>query len=180
MANSFAFRRAPLKALHLLLTVMTLLVKLPGWTVLLAFPSARQKASWSFKRALLVSIFQHISPALNKWVLIHPIFSSRVEDSRTSPESGRSRFPLTSNPSPNPKSRQASGANPSQSSSPGASSNGPRPSKSRPFACQGIGTTPLGLILLWELVPSRTRKSYTTSTLGLISWRLLIRRGLRP
>lgn len=73
MTNSFVFRRAPFKALYLLSTVATLLVKLPGWLAILAFPSARQKPSWSFKRALLVSVFQHVSPALNK---IGPIKAS--------------------------------------------------------------------------------------------------------
>ena len=66
MASSFAFRHPPLKALYLLSTVATLLLKLPVWAVLLAFRSARQKASWSYKRALLVSILQHILPALSK------------------------------------------------------------------------------------------------------------------
>ena len=66
MTSSFVFRHTPLKVVYLLSTVGTLLVKLPGWMVLLTFPSARQKVSWSYKRALLISIFQHISSALNK------------------------------------------------------------------------------------------------------------------
>ncbi|KAF9644832.1 alpha/beta-hydrolase [Thelephora ganbajun] len=73
MASSFVFRRAPFNLLYLLSTVATLLVKLPGWMVLLILRSARQKASWSYKRALLVSIFQHVSSALNK---IGPIKAS--------------------------------------------------------------------------------------------------------
>ena len=66
MVNSFVFRCPPLKVLYLLSKVGTLFVKLPVWVVLLVFRSARQKASWSYKRALLVSTFQHVGSALNK------------------------------------------------------------------------------------------------------------------
>lgn len=65
MTNSFAFRHAPLKVLCLLTTVATLLVKLPGWAILLVFRSARQKASWSYKRAFFISIFRHVSLVLD-------------------------------------------------------------------------------------------------------------------
>ena len=64
MTNPFIFRRQPFKLLCVLSTVVTLLVKLPGWAVLYIFRSGRQRPSWSFKRALVASISNHVVSAL--------------------------------------------------------------------------------------------------------------------
>lgn len=68
MTNPFIFRRQPFKLLCVLSTVVTLLVKLPGWAVLYIFRSGRQRPSWSFKRALVASISNHVVSALELWV----------------------------------------------------------------------------------------------------------------
>ena len=60
MVNSFHFRHAPLKVLYTLFSITTLFVKLPGWFLLYTFPSARHKHSWSYRRALVVSVIQHL------------------------------------------------------------------------------------------------------------------------
>lgn len=65
MTTSFPFRYTPLKVLFTLFSLATLLVKLPVWAVFFLSPSARHKPTWSFKRALVVSIIQHLLQALD-------------------------------------------------------------------------------------------------------------------
>ena len=59
MASSFPLRHRPFRVLYILFSLATLFVKLLGWTILFLVPFARPKPSWSFKRALIVSIRRH-------------------------------------------------------------------------------------------------------------------------